>query len=140
MDRGGGGGRPKGCPRRSIGISQPRHRRLLVHARLGVVAYAAGESGLQLRPLGVGEQDREVRCRIHRLELALEYVVGERLAGAHPWISIGGKPTPPRGAPLREPCPRGPRLRVCWGGPLRARNFASDPLRGRRAPASENAG
>src|SRR4029077_14058221 len=87
-ERRGDGRRPQGLPRRSIGISQPRHRRLLVHARLGVVAYAAGESGLQLRPLGVGEQDREVRCPIHRRELALEYVVGERLAGAHPWISI----------------------------------------------------
>ena len=61
-------------------IGQPRRRPVLVDARLAVVADAVGERLLQRRPLLVGERDRVVLAA-HRLELALQDVVGLGLVG-----------------------------------------------------------
>src|SRR5882762_9848221 len=69
-------------PARPVLIGHPWHRRLLIYAGLGVVAHASRKRLLELAPLRISEQVREVVGTVHDLELTFRGVVGERLARA----------------------------------------------------------
>src|SRR3954447_15008933 len=63
-------------------VGLPRDRRLLVDARLRVVAHTLREDLLQLAPLVVGERDRPVVVApVEWLQLALIRVDADRVTG-----------------------------------------------------------
>src|SRR5258708_5633103 len=65
---------------RPVGVGHPWHRRLLIYAGFDVVANSSRKRLLELDPLHIGEQIREVLGTVHGLELTFRGVVGERLA------------------------------------------------------------
>src|SRR6266404_1644990 len=69
-------------PARPALIGHPWHRRLLIYAGLGVVAHASRKRLLELAPLRIGEQVREVAGTVHGFKLTFCGVVSERLARA----------------------------------------------------------
>ena len=70
----------QGLSTRPVLVGHPWHGHLLIYAGFAVVAHSSRKRLLELAPLRIGKQIRELRGTVHGLELTFCGVVGERLA------------------------------------------------------------